>query len=33
MLNLAHGIDSLTNFKRQTSEFVERCAKQANRWC
>ena len=24
MLNLAHGIDSLTNFKRQTSEFVER---------
>jgi prevent-host-death family protein len=24
MLNLSNGIDSLTNFKRQTSEYIER---------
>jgi prevent-host-death family protein len=27
MLNLAHGIDSMTNFKRQTSEYLERLRK------
>ena len=24
MLNLTHGIDSLTNFKRQTAEYIDR---------
>jgi prevent-host-death family protein len=24
MLNLSHGIDSLTNFKRQSAEYIER---------
>jgi prevent-host-death family protein len=27
MLNLAHGIDSMTNFKRQTAEYLERLHK------
>jgi prevent-host-death family protein len=27
MLNLEHGIDSLTNFKRQTAEYVEQLHK------
>lgn len=27
MLNLEHGVDSMTNFKRQTSDFLERLHK------
>jgi prevent-host-death family protein len=27
MLNLEHGIDSMTNFKRQTAEYLERLHK------
>jgi len=33
MLNLEHGIDSLTSFKRQTAEYLERLHKTGELAC
>lgn len=32
MLNLENGIDSLTNFKRQTANYLRQLLPAANRW-
>ncbi len=33
MIDLARGIDSLTNFKRQTADYLKPCAGAANQSC